>query len=60
MDFTLRVRRDNDQFDVALIDPNKIGLESLIYTMSFKYHDFALVERMVTLCSSFYNNEIDE
>lgn len=60
MDFTLRVRKDGESFDVALIDPEKTGIESLIYTMSFKYHDFALIERMVTLCSSFYNPEIDE
>ena len=60
MDFTLRVRRDNDQFDVALIDPEKTGIDSLLYTMSFKYEDFSLIERMVTLCSSFYNAKIDE
>lgn len=60
MDFTLRVRRDGESFDVALIDLTKIGIDSLLYTMSFKYEDFSLIERMVTLCSSYYNNEIDE
>ncbi len=60
MDFTLRVRRDGESFDVALIDPTKIGIDSLLYTMSFKYEDFSLIERMVTLCSSYYKPEIDE
>lgn len=60
MDFTLRVRRDGESFDVALIDPTKIGIDSLLYTMSFKYEDFSLIERVVTLCSSYYKPEIDE
>jgi hypothetical protein len=60
MDFTLRVRKDGDSFDVALIDLEKTGIDALLYTMSFKYEDFSLIERMVTLCSSYYNPKIDE
>jgi hypothetical protein len=59
MELTLRIQKDGDRYDVALIDPTKTGIEALLYTMPFKFDDFPLIQSVVTGLSSFFDEKID-